>query len=69
MVCPICKRTFEHPAPPAKGFGVFCSDRCQLVDLGRWLSGTYQIESRDTDDEDLDESVQPMTPPPGRSAR
>lgn len=21
----------------------FCSDRCQLLDLGRWLDGTYAV--------------------------
>lgn len=32
--CPTCGRRFlfdETPTPP------FCSERCQLVDLGRWL--------------------------------
>jgi endogenous inhibitor of DNA gyrase (YacG/DUF329 family) len=23
----------------------FCSKRCKLIDLGRWLGGTYRIES------------------------
>ena len=34
MVCSSCGREFlmdETPTPP------FCSERCQLVDLGRWL--------------------------------
>ena len=34
MTCSTCGRRFlldETPAPP------FCSRRCQLVDLGRWL--------------------------------
>lgn len=33
-VCPTCGRRYlpdETSAPP------FCSDRCQLADLGRWL--------------------------------
>jgi len=35
MVCSTCGRRFlrdETPVPP------FCSERCQLVDLGRWLN-------------------------------
>lgn len=41
--CPICRRPFEfttfetHPAFP------FCSERCRLIDLGRWIDGDYII--------------------------
>jgi endogenous inhibitor of DNA gyrase (YacG/DUF329 family) len=34
MVCPTCGRKFQRnqtTTPP------FCSERCQLIDLGRWL--------------------------------
>lgn len=34
MMCSTCGRRFlldESPTPP------FCSERCQLIDLGRWL--------------------------------
>lgn len=39
--CPNCKRTFE----PEEGdpWRPFCSERCRLVDLGRWLDGDYRI--------------------------
>ncbi len=30
----------------------FCSERCQDVDLNRWLSGSYAIPARESDDED-----------------
>ena len=41
MLCPICKKpvndpTRAHPFP-------FCSERCKLIDLGRWLDGKYQV--------------------------
>jgi endogenous inhibitor of DNA gyrase (YacG/DUF329 family) len=62
MTCPICKRTFQPSPMPGKSFGPFCSDRCQLIDLGRWLDGAYQIEARDSTDEDLDESIAPIEP-------
>lgn len=39
--CPICGK----PAQPA--FAPFCSARCQDVDLNRWLSGTYRVETND----------------------
>jgi hypothetical protein len=29
----------------------FCSDRCKLIDLGRWLDGKYQIPVAEQDDD------------------
>ena len=46
--CPICSR--QVPPGPNR----FCSERCQSVDLGRWLRGDYAIpvrEEKDPDDE------------------
>jgi endogenous inhibitor of DNA gyrase (YacG/DUF329 family) len=54
--CPICKKPSAPPAAKSsdkKSPYPFCSDRCRLVDLNRWLEGDYQIPS---DDDDLDES-------------
>ena len=28
----------------------FCSDRCRLIDLGRWLDGKYQIPVVEADE-------------------
>lgn len=40
MTCPTCKK-------PSRKEGnklfPFCSERCQLVDLGRWLDEEYRI--------------------------
>jgi uncharacterized protein len=39
--CPVC----QAPVPPRavnKAFP-FCSARCRLLDLGRWLDGEYRI--------------------------
>jgi endogenous inhibitor of DNA gyrase (YacG/DUF329 family) len=55
-VCPICGKRFEveslaaHPAFP------FCSERCRLVDLGRWLDGGYVVPGASAPDVELDES-------------
>jgi uncharacterized protein len=38
--CPSCKR--ESKREGNKIFP-FCSERCQLVDLGRWLGEEYRI--------------------------
>lgn len=43
MLCPICKKEVAEPKPGEKGYFPFCSDRCRLIDLGRWLGGKYQI--------------------------
>jgi endogenous inhibitor of DNA gyrase (YacG/DUF329 family) len=49
MLCPICKKLFAKPASdePSAKYLPFCSDRCQLIDLGRWLDGKYQIPVAD----------------------
>ena len=53
--CPTCKnivlRSDEHFP--------FCSDRCRLVDLGKWASGAYRISSPVLDPELLEEVDQP----------
>jgi endogenous inhibitor of DNA gyrase (YacG/DUF329 family) len=43
MTCPTCRApVVKDPARPSKLFP-FCSERCHLVDLGRWLGGEYRI--------------------------
>ncbi len=39
--CPICKK----PAKAADPDFPFCSERCRLIDLGKWASGAYVISS------------------------
>lgn len=39
--CPVCGQAV---APDATHFP-FCSKRCKLIDLGRWLGGYYRIET------------------------
>jgi len=54
--CPICDRVLAGPVENWPQFP-FCSQKCKLVDLGRWLSEDYGI-ARDDPDED-DEPVDP----------
>ena len=53
--CPICRKPVEppHDAAPADAskYFPFCSDRCRLIDLGRWLDGKYQVPVVEDDDE------------------
>ena len=41
--CPICKGEVAAEAASRP----FCSDRCKMVDLGRWLQGEYVIPGED----------------------
>lgn len=47
--CPLCKRITtweENPWRP------FCSERCKLIDLGKWASEEYKIPGEKKDEED-----------------
>ena len=46
MQCPICKKPVDENelGKPGSTFP-FCSERCRLIDLGRWLSEKYQIRA------------------------
>ena len=35
--CPICGK------PAAAKYRPFCSERCGMVDLGRWFTGNYRV--------------------------
>ena len=52
LVCPTCRKIVlagdsEFP---------FCSERCRLIDLGKWASGGYVISSPLNDPETGDSS-------------
>lgn len=40
--CPTCRKT---GAWFAGSFGPFCSHRCKLVDLGKWLNEEHAVSS------------------------
>ena len=58
FVCPICKRPVVREESRGGGGGSarsyfpFCSERCKLIDLGRWLGGRYQIPVKEEDESD-----------------
>ena len=41
--CPICKKLYEIEKLGDLPKFPFCSDRCKLIDLGRWIDGAYAI--------------------------
>ena len=40
MKCPTCGKPVKWKD---NLFRPFCSERCQLVDLGRWVEGEYRV--------------------------
>jgi hypothetical protein len=38
--CPLCKKETAWKENP---FRPFCSERCRLMDLGKWAAGDYRI--------------------------
>lgn len=38
--CPICKKKTTWEENP---FRPFCSERCKLIDLGKWASEEYKV--------------------------
>ncbi len=74
VLCPRCKRETEYsrgnPSRP------FCSERCNLIDLGQWVDGAYAIPVADAselgssgpDDERIESAETPRLSPtdPGK---
>ncbi len=55
--CPTCKKKTKWKNNP---FRPFCSERCKLIDLGRWASEEFRIEgekiSRETENTEENEA-------------
>jgi len=56
VTCPQCGK--EHQWHTANRFRPFCSERCKLIDLGKWASEEYRITKP------ADENEQDFTKPP-----
>lgn len=58
--CPVCDKVIDEAARQdsriAK-FYPFCSDRCKLIDLGKWLDGNYRIAVQVNKEEQPDEQA------------
>ncbi|MBS3805549.1 MAG: DNA gyrase inhibitor YacG [Oleiphilaceae bacterium] len=53
--CPTCKKSVKwdtrNPSRP------FCSERCQLIDLGAWANEEYRVPAENVDPNDLDQKL------------
>jgi endogenous inhibitor of DNA gyrase (YacG/DUF329 family) len=51
ILCPACKKPVTVEAEDFP----FCSERCRLLDLGAWASGSYRVSSPALDPDLLEE--------------
>jgi uncharacterized protein len=50
--CPTCNRQVQWQDNP---FRPFCSERCQLIDLSKWVSEEYRVPGKAVPSEHSDE--------------
>lgn len=50
--CPTCDKVIKVEKKEDAPYRPFCCERCKMVDLGRWLDGSYVI-SEPTQHQDL----------------
>jgi uncharacterized protein len=62
--CPICRRCVSYESSDEVPFRPFCSRRCKLVDLGRWLNEEYRVSEEVPPDPGSEGSI---PPPPGKA--
>ncbi len=48
MKCPVCKKTIPWEQNP---YRPFCSYRCKMIDLGKWLKEEYRVRGEKPDTE------------------
>jgi endogenous inhibitor of DNA gyrase (YacG/DUF329 family) len=56
--CPICKKAVKSTDADFP----FCSDRCRVIDLGKWSTGSYVISSPVKDAEESIREIEPEDP-------
>lgn len=52
--CPVCKKTTtwkENPNRP------FCSEKCKLLDLGKWAAEEYKVPGENIGGRDAEEEL------------
>jgi len=54
--CPVCEKSFD---PQDSAAVPFCSERCRLIDLGRWLEERYGLSYESENEGGGDTSADP----------
>lgn len=57
--CPTCNKHVEWENNP---FRPFCSERCKLVDLSKWVSEEYRVPGRPVPGEAVEEDEDQRRP-------
>jgi len=47
VACPQCGKEMEWDTN--NRFRPFCSERCKMIDLGKWANEEYRVEQREQD--------------------
>jgi len=53
-LCPHCKKPAKWEDNP---FRPFCSERCKMIDLGKWAAEDYHIPGNDADEEEMEKGI------------
>ena len=56
--CPICSKSFDIDSIDDLPSFPFCSERCKLIDLGRWLDGAYLLPAKEPAESPAEETVE-----------
>jgi hypothetical protein len=50
MKCPECGKETEYKGNPSRPF---CSERCKLIDLGKWAGERYRLPTKEQPSEEI----------------
>jgi len=67
MRCLICKKIADRS--PANRYRPFCSERCQMIDLGLWAGGDYRIAGSPVDDREHPDDRRDKSKPTDSSSK
>ncbi|HEV2883635.1 MAG TPA: DNA gyrase inhibitor YacG [Pyrinomonadaceae bacterium] len=56
MKCPTCNKEVDWQE---NQFRPFCSERCKLVDLGKWVNEEYRVPGRPVPTEEENQETEP----------
>jgi hypothetical protein len=65
MKCPNCGKTAEWKDNPARPF---CSERCKLIDFGRWANEEYRVPVAGNPLDETDDAPPSAAAPPADGA-
>ena len=55
--CPECRARFRYTGLKAHPWFPFCSERCKIIDLGRWLNNEYAVVEDLAKGQDLKDKI------------